>query len=44
MSKKQRGRPVKNVIRKIPATAQEIAQTIFKSADDKTKPQTREKK
>jgi len=33
--KKKRGRPVKNEIKPIPATAEKIAQTIFFAADKK---------
>jgi len=35
--KKQRGRPVKNEVKPIPATAKKIAQTIFFAADKKIK-------
>lgn len=33
--KKPRGRPVKNEVKTIPATAEKIAQTIFFAADKK---------
>ena len=35
--KKPRGRPVKNEVKPIPATAEKIAQTIFFAADKKIK-------
>ena len=35
---RSRGRPVKNEIEQIPASAQNIARSIFKAADKKIKP------
>ena len=35
--KKPRGRPLKNEVKPIPATAEKIAQTIFFAADKKIK-------
>jgi len=35
--KKPRGRPIKNEVKPIPATAEKIAQTIFFAADKKIK-------